>query len=428
MNEKAHSGESVTCRSARSYDESMEGGLYRVNVHIVVKGDTLWKIARQYGISFEELKKVNAHLANPDYIVPGMKIFLPEGGKGTKPHSKPHSGQPPKEKIPHMEKPAKPQTPPVPPVTKPQPQPELKPAPKPQPKPEVKPAPKPQPEVKPVPKPQPKPEVKPVPKPKPKPEIKPMPEVKPSPMPKPPEAEKPVCEKPMPAPVPHPQPPMMQPMYIGIPCGWMPIYDADCYPYGHQHLPPAQEMPVPPMSPPVQPAPMTPPMLPQDMQGPPHMSPLPESPDMNDCPPDESPIKPGQFPGMSPSDCETDHCESSYHRPPAHESSGFDLTPPAYCPPENGYVPQPIPHQPPYQQPQFQQPVYQQPNYPMPGIQASQHPNYMHLCTSCGSQMSPYPYYGMVPYMAPMPSMMPGAQYPEMPGYGQEQTDPMDNC
>ena len=39
--------------------------------------DTLWKIARQYGIPFEELKRVNAHLANPDYIVPGMKIFLP---------------------------------------------------------------------------------------------------------------------------------------------------------------------------------------------------------------------------------------------------------------------------------------------------------------------------------------------------------------
>ena len=42
----------------------------QVEVHIVVKGDTLWKIARQYGIPFEELKRVNAHLANPDYIVP----------------------------------------------------------------------------------------------------------------------------------------------------------------------------------------------------------------------------------------------------------------------------------------------------------------------------------------------------------------------
>ena len=49
-----------------------------MEVHIVVKRDTLWKIARQYGIPFEDLKRVNAHLANPDYIVPGMKIFLPK--------------------------------------------------------------------------------------------------------------------------------------------------------------------------------------------------------------------------------------------------------------------------------------------------------------------------------------------------------------
>lgn len=49
-----------------------------MNVHIVQKGDTLWKIARQNGVSFDELKRMNAHLANPDYIVPGMKIFLPD--------------------------------------------------------------------------------------------------------------------------------------------------------------------------------------------------------------------------------------------------------------------------------------------------------------------------------------------------------------
>lgn len=52
-----------------------------MRVHTVKKGDTLWKIARQYGISFEELKRLNAHLANPDYIVPGMELFLPEPKK-----------------------------------------------------------------------------------------------------------------------------------------------------------------------------------------------------------------------------------------------------------------------------------------------------------------------------------------------------------
>lgn len=49
-----------------------------MRIHIVQKGDTLWKIARQHGISFEDLKRLNAHLANPDYIVPGMEIVLPE--------------------------------------------------------------------------------------------------------------------------------------------------------------------------------------------------------------------------------------------------------------------------------------------------------------------------------------------------------------
>lgn len=49
-----------------------------MRTHIVQKGDTLWKIAKQYGIGFEELKRLNAHLANPDYIVPGMEIILPD--------------------------------------------------------------------------------------------------------------------------------------------------------------------------------------------------------------------------------------------------------------------------------------------------------------------------------------------------------------
>jgi len=59
-----------------------------VRIHIVQKGDTLWKIARQHGISFEDLKRLNAHLANPDYIVPGMEIILPDmNGKNNPNHS-----------------------------------------------------------------------------------------------------------------------------------------------------------------------------------------------------------------------------------------------------------------------------------------------------------------------------------------------------
>ena len=53
------------------------GGEIRVKIHIVQKGDTLWKIAKKYGVNFEELKKMNSQLSNPDMIMPGMKIKVP---------------------------------------------------------------------------------------------------------------------------------------------------------------------------------------------------------------------------------------------------------------------------------------------------------------------------------------------------------------
>jgi len=48
-----------------------------VKIHIVQKGDTLWKIAQKYGVDFEELKQMNTQLSNPDMIMPGMKIKVP---------------------------------------------------------------------------------------------------------------------------------------------------------------------------------------------------------------------------------------------------------------------------------------------------------------------------------------------------------------
>jgi len=43
----------------------------------VQKGDTLWEIAKKYGVDFEQLKAMNTHLASPDMIMPGMKIKIP---------------------------------------------------------------------------------------------------------------------------------------------------------------------------------------------------------------------------------------------------------------------------------------------------------------------------------------------------------------
>ncbi|MBW8348238.1 SafA/ExsA family spore coat assembly protein [Bacillus sp. IITD106] len=53
-----------------------------MKIHIAQKGETLWKIAKKYGVNFEELKKMNAQLSNPDMIMPGMKIKVPGGGGG----------------------------------------------------------------------------------------------------------------------------------------------------------------------------------------------------------------------------------------------------------------------------------------------------------------------------------------------------------
>ncbi|MEH7442312.1 SafA/ExsA family spore coat assembly protein [Bacillus sp. JJ1122] len=69
-----------------------------MKLHIVQKGDTLWKIAKKYGVNFEELKKMNAQLSNPDMIMPGMKIKVPTGGGNIKKEA-PISGGTPQAKI-----------------------------------------------------------------------------------------------------------------------------------------------------------------------------------------------------------------------------------------------------------------------------------------------------------------------------------------
>ncbi|HEY9577775.1 MAG TPA: SafA/ExsA family spore coat assembly protein, partial [Pseudobacillus sp.] len=48
-----------------------------MRIHIVQKGDTLWTIAKKYGVNFDELKRLNAQLSNPDLIMAGMKIRVP---------------------------------------------------------------------------------------------------------------------------------------------------------------------------------------------------------------------------------------------------------------------------------------------------------------------------------------------------------------
>ncbi len=55
-----------------------------LKIHIVQKGDTLWNIAKKYGVDFEEVKNMNTQLSNPDLIMPGMKIKVPSGNVAVK--------------------------------------------------------------------------------------------------------------------------------------------------------------------------------------------------------------------------------------------------------------------------------------------------------------------------------------------------------
>ena len=62
-----------------------------MKIHIVQKGDTLWKLAKKYGVDFEELKKMNSQLSNPDMIMPGMKLKIPSAGAAKSPSASPNT-------------------------------------------------------------------------------------------------------------------------------------------------------------------------------------------------------------------------------------------------------------------------------------------------------------------------------------------------
>lgn len=67
----------------------MRGVWFVLKIHIVRKGDTLWEIAKQYGVDFEELKAFNPQLSSPDMIMPGMKIRIPSATKSVKKETAP---------------------------------------------------------------------------------------------------------------------------------------------------------------------------------------------------------------------------------------------------------------------------------------------------------------------------------------------------
>jgi LysM repeat protein len=50
------------------------------NEHIVRRGDSLWSIARHYGVSLAQLESANPQLARHDFILPGDRVRIPDQG------------------------------------------------------------------------------------------------------------------------------------------------------------------------------------------------------------------------------------------------------------------------------------------------------------------------------------------------------------
>ena len=51
--------------------------VYADTTHTVEKGDSMWKIAVQYRVGLDEIKRANPQIKNPDPIYPGQQINIP---------------------------------------------------------------------------------------------------------------------------------------------------------------------------------------------------------------------------------------------------------------------------------------------------------------------------------------------------------------
>ncbi|WP_367618515.1 SafA/ExsA family spore coat assembly protein [Shouchella clausii] len=87
-----------------------------MRIHIVQKGDTLWKLAEKYEVDYEHLKEANPNLTNPEMLMPGMKVKVPAGSvavrkeqKKTTPKAKEVDKKPQKAKEQSVKPPKKPE-------------------------------------------------------------------------------------------------------------------------------------------------------------------------------------------------------------------------------------------------------------------------------------------------------------------------------
>ncbi|MDF2936525.1 MAG: lysM, partial [Paenibacillaceae bacterium] len=51
-----------------------------MKIHIVKQGDTLFEIAKKYGVTLDQLKAANPQITDPDKIDVGQKVKIPAAG------------------------------------------------------------------------------------------------------------------------------------------------------------------------------------------------------------------------------------------------------------------------------------------------------------------------------------------------------------
>ena len=69
----------LTTRAVESGQENGEDGLAQARQgqwHTVVRGDTLWELARRYGVELSRIIELNPTIRNPNLIYPGQKVRL----------------------------------------------------------------------------------------------------------------------------------------------------------------------------------------------------------------------------------------------------------------------------------------------------------------------------------------------------------------
>lgn len=51
---------------------------YPGRIHVVLRGDTVWKLSRKYNISMQAIIQAN-NLRYPDVLFPGQRLVIPDG-------------------------------------------------------------------------------------------------------------------------------------------------------------------------------------------------------------------------------------------------------------------------------------------------------------------------------------------------------------